>query len=154
VVAYQRCVELYSESRNPLRKAKAWDNLGSALQALDRHGEAVTVHHVACDLFEEGGDDYRLAMSCTNLGFALEAVGLPDDAVVSHRRALALYRAIGDRSREGSALVILGAALVGAGDYARGGECLRTTLTEFADALSPIDRAYAEGCLHDFGRPH
>jgi protein O-GlcNAc transferase len=64
--------------------AEAHYNLGSALQGLGRHGDAVTHYRKALALGHDNADLHN------NLGAALQQVGRPDEAIAHLERALAL----------------------------------------------------------------
>ncbi|MFC5244682.1 tetratricopeptide repeat protein [Streptomyces atrovirens] len=98
-----------------LGEAIAWGNLGNALRAADRAGEAIDAHSRARDLFRAAGDRHGEAMTWGNLGNALREVGRAGEAIDALTRARDLFQATGDRHDEARALSNLGGVLGEAG---------------------------------------
>ncbi|WP_217131028.1 tetratricopeptide repeat protein [Streptomyces sp. AC558_RSS880] len=98
-----------------LNEAVARNNLGLALHAAGRVGEAIDAHTRARDLFQAVGDRYREATAWNNFGLALHAAGRVGEAIDAHTRARDLFQAVGDRYRQASAWNNLGIALHAAG---------------------------------------
>ena len=97
------------------REAMAWNNLGNALRAVGRPGEAIDAHTHACDIFRATGDRLREATVWNNLGLALRAEGRVREAIDALTYSRKLHQATGDRQREAMTWNNLGVALWEAG---------------------------------------
>ncbi|WP_432188824.1 tetratricopeptide repeat protein [Streptomyces sp. Tue6028] len=74
----------------------AWGNLGYALAALHRYGEALDAHTTARTLYGETGNTDGQATAWDNAGNALEALHRYGDALAAHTTARTLYEKAGD----------------------------------------------------------
>jgi tetratricopeptide (TPR) repeat protein len=70
--------------------AEAHDHLGSALQALGRHAEAIVCHEAALAIDSDNPEAHY------NLGVALQALNRHEAAIASYQRALALAPSIAE----------------------------------------------------------
>ena len=82
----------------------ALNNLGIALQAVQRFEEAITAYQDAAAIYRETGDRHGEGDALDNLGLALREAGRVEEAITAHQEAAAIYRETGDRHDEGIAL--------------------------------------------------
>ncbi|MEU7422481.1 tetratricopeptide repeat protein [Streptomyces sp. NPDC040750] len=81
---------------NAANLAGAWNNLGTALGALNRHAEAHDAHQTALDLYQQTGDTHGQASAWNNLGTELGVLKRHAEAHDAHQTALDLFQQIGD----------------------------------------------------------
>ncbi|MFD7462317.1 MULTISPECIES: tetratricopeptide repeat protein [unclassified Streptomyces] len=103
--------EAAHRSGNRVEEGMAWDNLGLALQEMDRMEEAVDAHIRARDVFQEAGARDRESKAWNNLGLALRKAGRMEEAIDAHIRDRELCQAVGDHHGEALAWNNLGLAL-------------------------------------------
>ncbi|WP_432106060.1 ATP-binding protein [Streptomyces sp. bgisy091] len=92
-------------------EAGAWNNLGSALQALRRYDEALHAHQTARTLHQQTDDTHGEAGAWNNLGTALRGLRRYDEALHAHQTARTLHQQTDDTHGEASAWNNLGLAL-------------------------------------------
>jgi tetratricopeptide (TPR) repeat protein len=98
----------------------ALNNLGAALQEVQRFKEAITAHQDAATIYRETGDRHGQGSALVNLGVALRNVGRFEEAITADQDAAAIFREIGDQHGEGIALGNLEAAQAAQQEYSRG----------------------------------
>jgi tetratricopeptide (TPR) repeat protein len=93
------------------REGDALNNLGLALQDMQRSDEAIAAHQEAVAIHRETGRRHSEANALNNLGLALQSVGRFEEAISAYRDAAATYHETGDRQGEGTALKNLDSAV-------------------------------------------
>ncbi|MEY9212695.1 tetratricopeptide repeat protein [Thermobifida halotolerans] len=92
-------------------EAKAWNNLGIALQEMGETDEAIDALDRALACCEETGDRHREASTLNSLGLALHRVPRFEEAITALERARALHIENGNRRGEAIARHSLGEVL-------------------------------------------
>ncbi|MER7679711.1 tetratricopeptide repeat protein, partial [Streptomyces sp. NPDC096934] len=82
--------------KDPRNEPGAWGNLGFALQALHRYGEALSAHTTSRTLYEKTGDTHGQADAWSNTGGALRQLHRYDEALAAHATARTLHEQTGD----------------------------------------------------------
>lgn len=107
----QVALDVCQENENRLLTGTAWDNLGVALQNVQRLEEAAIAHEHARDIFQEVEDREHEATAWDHLGLALRELRRFAEAVTAHEHSLAICQEFGDRPGEGVAWNNLALAL-------------------------------------------
>ncbi|MFJ2706433.1 tetratricopeptide repeat protein [Streptomyces sp. NPDC087428] len=92
------------------RAAKAWDELGSALESMGRVDESIEAYEQAVVAYRETQHLRRAAIVLTRLAGFLWEAGRYEEAIEVSERAVADNRETGDRQAEATALFVLGLA--------------------------------------------
>ena len=134
--------------------ATGLDNLGSALQGLERYEEARPLHERAVPIWEKLGDGHPdLAISLKDLARALIGLERHRDAVVALERSVSIFNSLEiDPAERGQARFLLAQSLVrSGGDPARATELARQARADYQEAgdksreqLSAVDAWLAE----------
>jgi tetratricopeptide (TPR) repeat protein len=112
-------------------EADALNNLGLALQAIRRFGEAVAFHRDAAAISRRIGNRPLEGIALHNLGMALQDLRLWAEAIDAYRQDLAICQKAGDRPGEGKTLNSLSICMQEAGHLAEGIEVSKNAAAIF-----------------------
>ncbi|MGW0966161.1 tetratricopeptide repeat protein [Streptomyces sp. NPDC002516] len=122
--ALEACRAL-GDSRN---QAGALNNLGSALQKLERHAEAYEAHQIALGLHQQIDDIHGQAIAWNGLGITLRGLERYAEAYEAHQIALDLYQQTSNTHGQAGAWNNLGGMLSDLKRYAEAYEAHQTAL--------------------------
>ncbi|MGW8886630.1 tetratricopeptide repeat protein [Streptomyces sp. NPDC055749] len=104
-------LEAQREIGNHRAEGDAWNNLGLALQNVDRYEEAMTAHETARTIYQTTGAQHSEGKAWNNLGTALHLLGRHAEAITAYETARTLHRTTGYHHAEGQTWNNLGVAL-------------------------------------------
>ncbi|MFJ4539126.1 tetratricopeptide repeat protein [Streptomyces tibetensis] len=111
--------------------AGAWNNLGSALQDLQRYTESHDAYQTALELSQQIGDTQGQAGTWTNLGGTLQELERYTEAHDAHQTALDLFQQTGDTHGQASTWTNLGISLKDLQRYTEAHDAYQTALDLF-----------------------
>jgi len=111
-----RCLELFTEGQDLVRRADAHNNLALFAQDLGRLAEAQQNYEAGAALKEAIGDVYGQAMIANNLGLLLQIQGDLDAALQQYDRSLAMFERLGSLYATGVLEMNLGAVQLQRGE--------------------------------------
>ncbi|MFF2997600.1 tetratricopeptide repeat protein [Streptomyces sp. NPDC057950] len=114
-----------------LNQAGAWRNLGSALQKLERHAEALDAHQTALDFYQQTGNTHGQADAWNNLGSTLSGLERHAEGYEAHQTSLDLFQQTGDIHGQAGAWTNLGNALQKLQRHTESHEAHQTSLALF-----------------------